>query len=449
MSGSWTPKHNEILTKVDNADDRSRNGDEVSKSDIESQEGDQRCLLCCAPESRPGMVVAKLAACSLAGVVFGWSMEKSRVFEPSSIRLQMVFQRWIMLKMFLAAMASGQVVIALLSVLPWCKTKFEKAMDNFACCLGDKGILTSLLGPFILGMGMTLSGSCPGMILPQIGSWTKNSMYTFLGVLVGALLYGFVAQYVVKLTRPKRVPEKLTLHDLVKLPYIALAMPMGIIILIIVFLMEWFIPWDQDLDCWDRNYIATPDSTNIFTLKSWYPSASGVLLGVLQAVIIFAADDTLGGSSAYVTMVSQWVIGKRLKELFPYLAKARCGLANWWQVFYVLFAVLGGAFSALSSDSLANAQGVTAVCAFFGGLFLVLGARLAAGCTSGHGLSGMGLLYWYSVLAVPAMFGGGIILAFTMQATGALSSYDCYTPHCPPLYQIPSTSNCTEFVGLN
>jgi len=150
------PNLSSLPQQVDNADDHSRNGDEVSKSDIESQEGDQRCLLCCAPESRPGMVVAKLAACSLAGVVFGWSMEKSRgvffdhnapifmlyfvrnsifvmlpddfsasssvtslnqacviyliaVFEPSSIRLQMVFQRWIMLKMFLAAMASGEI----------------------------------------------------------------------------------------------------------------------------------------------------------------------------------------------------------------------------------------------------------------------------------------------------------------------------------------------------
>jgi hypothetical protein len=30
------------------------------------------------------------------------------VFAPASIRLQMVFERWIMLKMFLAAVASGE-----------------------------------------------------------------------------------------------------------------------------------------------------------------------------------------------------------------------------------------------------------------------------------------------------------------------------------------------------
>ena len=53
----------------------------------------------------------------------------------------------------------GQVVIALLSVIPMCKLKVKKAMEAFGSCLEDKGILTSLLGPFILGMGMTLSGA--------------------------------------------------------------------------------------------------------------------------------------------------------------------------------------------------------------------------------------------------------------------------------------------------
>jgi len=36
------------------------------------------------------------------------------VFEPESIRLQMVFRRWIMLKMFLTAIASGRLIFYLL-----------------------------------------------------------------------------------------------------------------------------------------------------------------------------------------------------------------------------------------------------------------------------------------------------------------------------------------------
>jgi hypothetical protein len=53
---------------------------------------------------------------------------------------------------------------------------------------------------------------------------------------------------------------------------------------------------------------------------------------VLQVFIVLAVGDTLGGSSSYVTIVSQWVLGERLQALFPYLARARCGIGNWWQV---------------------------------------------------------------------------------------------------------------------
>jgi hypothetical protein len=50
-------------------------------------------------------------------------------------------------------------MISLASVIPWCKDKFQKAMDAFGGCFEEKGILTSIVGPFILGMGMTLSGA--------------------------------------------------------------------------------------------------------------------------------------------------------------------------------------------------------------------------------------------------------------------------------------------------
>jgi uncharacterized membrane protein YedE/YeeE len=43
-----------------------------------------------------------------------------------------------------------------------------------------------------------------------------------------------------------------------------------------------------------------------------------------------------------------------------------------------------------------------------GGSLLVFGARLAGGCTSGHGISGMSQLSISSFITVAAMFGGGI-----------------------------------------
>lgn len=124
----------------------------------------------------------------------------------------------------------------------------------------------------------------------------------------------------------------------------------------------------------------------------------------------------MGGSSSYVTIVSQWVVTEKLQKTFPYLASARLGVANWWQVFYVCSAVLGALASAGASDTLSSTPGVHKAAAFFGGFIMLIGARFASGCTSGHGLSGMGVLAWLSFIAVPFMFGGGIATAFIFKA---------------------------------
>ena len=49
--------------------------------------------------------------------------------------------------------------------------------------------------------------------------------------------------------------------------------------------------------------------------------------------------------------------------------------------------------------------------AFGAGFLMLFGARIADGCTSGHGLSGMAQLSVGSTVAVAAMFAGGIATA--------------------------------------
>ncbi len=52
--------------------------------------------------------------------------------------------------------------------------------------------------------------------------------------------------------------------------------------------------------------------------------------------------------------------------------------------------------------------------AFAGGFLMLFGARIADGCTSGHGLSGMAQLSVGSTVAVAAMFAGGIVTALLL-----------------------------------
>lgn len=73
-------------------------------------------------------------------------------------------------------------------------------------------------------------------------------------------------------------------------------------------------------------------SAAIFTKMNYDFYISGAIIGIIQLPLIFTVHDTMGGSSGYVTIVSQWVVTKRLQQMFPYLAAKRCGLGNWWQV---------------------------------------------------------------------------------------------------------------------
>ncbi|CAD5124400.1 DgyrCDS12685 [Dimorphilus gyrociliatus] len=371
-----------------------------SKKSLESQEEEEK------PKRSLLQIFLILFACVCAGFVFGWCLEKSRVFEPNSIRQQMIFKRWIMLKVFLTAVAVGQIVLIVLSLLPWTKDKFSTALKAYYCGFQNKSILTSAIGAFVLGSGMTICGACPGMVLSQVGTWTGNAYMTLLGALTGALIYGLFAPWIVKFTKPKKPLEHHLIHEQFNINYIALALPMAILLGVAVGLMEHFIPWREDYSS------ETTEGKNIFQYKIWPPYVCGILIGLLQAILVLFVNDTMGGSSSYVTIVSQWVVTENLQKKFPYLASARLGVANWWQVLYVCSAIIGALSSAAASDTLSSTPGVHKAAAYFGGFIMLIGARFASGCTSGHGLSGMGVLAWLSFVAVPFMFGGGIATAF-------------------------------------
>jgi uncharacterized membrane protein YedE/YeeE len=52
---------------------------------------------------------------------------------------------------------------------------------------------------------------------------------------------------------------------------------------------------------------------------------------------------------------------------------------------------------------------------FWGGFAMIFGSRLAGGCTSGHGITGMSLLSVSSIISVAAMFAGGMVLSLLVR----------------------------------
>jgi uncharacterized membrane protein YedE/YeeE len=163
--------------------------------------------------------------------------------------------------------------------------------------------------------------------------------------------------------------------------------------------------------------------------KAWSPYVAGAIIGLLQIPTFLLMDTALGASSSYVT------VGAHIAALFDsrvaeikYLASHMWGAKNWWQVAVVggiavgayLSMRLSGAYRQAISPVWARATGTTTLAsrapiAFLAGFIMLFGARIAGGCTSGHGISGIAQLSVGSTLAVAGMFAGGILTAMLMR----------------------------------
>lgn len=163
--------------------------------------------------------------------------------------------------------------------------------------------------------------------------------------------------------------------------------------------------------------------------RSWSPYVGGLAIGLLQIPTFLLMDTALGASSSFVTVAAH------IASLFDsnvanvkYLASHMWGAKNWWQVAVVVGIAIGaylsmrlsGARRQTISPVWARATGThsllgRAPLAFIGGFIMLFGARIAGGCTSGHGISGIAQLSVGSTLAVAAMFAGGILAATLMR----------------------------------
>lgn len=163
--------------------------------------------------------------------------------------------------------------------------------------------------------------------------------------------------------------------------------------------------------------------------KAWSPYVAGVLIGLLQIPAFMLIDTALGASSSYVTVggLIASAVHPPINDI-QYVAKHIAATGkNWWQVALVVGIAIGAFVSMKLSGASRRAispiwpkalgtdnPNVRYAVAFLAGFLMLFGARLADGCTSGHGLSGTAQLAIGSFVAVAAMFAGGIVTALVV-----------------------------------
>ena len=160
---------------------------------------------------------------------------------------------------------------------------------------------------------------------------------------------------------------------------------------------------------------------------AWSPYLVGAGIGVLTWLTFSVSDKPVGASSSYAAiagLIGKAVAPKHTASL-QYYQKNPPKIG--WEVAFVGAAIVGAFAAAYSGGEITNAWVppmwearfgpsivLRATVAIMGGALMAFGARLADGCTSGHGISGTLQLNPGSWITVVSMFAGGIATAFLM-----------------------------------
>jgi uncharacterized membrane protein YedE/YeeE len=161
---------------------------------------------------------------------------------------------------------------------------------------------------------------------------------------------------------------------------------------------------------------------------AWSPYLVGALIGGLTMLTFYFSGKPLGASTAYARLAGMAgrLVAPRHTDALPYFQKKRPEVE--WGVMLLLGVVAGAFLAAWQGGELTGewlppmwaarfgegAFGLRVVAALAGGIFMAFGARLAGGCTSGHGISGTLQLSVGSWIAVFCFFAGGVATAMLL-----------------------------------
>lgn len=175
-------------------------------------------------------------------------------------------------------------------------------------------------------------------------------------------------------------------------------------------------------------FLATVPNALQYSAPAWSPYIAGGGIGLLTWLTFYFSKKPVGASSAYATVAG--LIGKSIApERTSKLKYFRDNPPRVdWELLFVLATIVGGLLAALHGREMSllalpamwrdhfgeHSLWLRGLTGLIGGVFMAFGARMAGGCTSGHGISGTAQLNVASWLALICFFIGGVAVANTL-----------------------------------
>ncbi|RGP78282.1 hypothetical protein FLONG3_3597 [Fusarium longipes] len=313
----------------------------------------------------------------LTGAVFGTGLTLSGVANPQVIRDQFSLSDFHMLATFLTASATSAVVFAGYNN----RSSTHKIPVKSASRYGWLG--GNLIGGAMLGLGISLTGACPGTVLVQATAGIGHSRLLACTSLLAGIAWVKINLLVSKPQPPTSRPENKS----------------------IMLITGWsankvLIAYEISLLCILATILAVaPRSETLL-----HPVVGGLLIGAGQLASVLLAKKPVGVSGAYGevgSMFWDFVSGKTVKSIPESILFAGGIMAGSWLTMTQVPAI---------REAMVSSQEQSLLSLVTGGILLVFGARIAGGCTSGHGISGMASMGVSSFITIASMFGAGVLL---------------------------------------
>ncbi|KAK3896418.1 hypothetical protein C8A05DRAFT_20601, partial [Staphylotrichum tortipilum] len=249
----------------------------------------------------------------------------------------------------------------------------------------------NILGGALLGAGMAVSGACPGTVLAQLGVGVKSGRWAFAGAVAAGVVWSGLMKMkggaqgagcgaVEKKNDEGKKEEKLAKETV----YHALGIPRGALLVGLEAALVLAVAAAVKLT-------AAPAAE----ARGIPPYLAGLAIAAAQLVSIALRGSLLGASTAFEEL-GGWAWGLRKYSNLVFSA-----------------GLVGGAWliaQAVPALRPAAEIAVSPVRSALGGFMIVFGSRMAGGCTSGHGISGLSLMSISSFLTAAAIFGmGGLV----------------------------------------
>ncbi|KAI0447712.1 hypothetical protein F4803DRAFT_558464 [Xylaria telfairii] len=315
----------------------------------------------------------------LSGAAFGAALAATGMYQPTVILSQMRLENWHMVQTFLAASGTSTLIVTLCQKLGYIRVQPR----NYSS-LGLLGPLDgNIIGGCLLGVGMTLSGSCPGTVFAQVGSGVHTGIYTLGGCLLGGIIWsGFLRSALASVKPKSRIvppkPDSLTINGVLGTSQAAAVVGVGLIF---------------------AGAVAAISALGLVKTRGLVdPVLGGFLVAGAQLFSALTRKALLGTSASF----------EECGDSVLWMARrGRDGKPRSYSSTAVVTGVTVGALGLSLVTPLPQMPppvDLDTTRLVLGGVLLAIGSRMGGGCTSGHGITGISLLSVSSFVTVAAMF---------------------------------------------